>query len=148
MLRDLERTVEEAEVFGVPVVAIVYPRRLDPNTGLDDNYLTLRENEPAEHGALVAACVRAGSELGANVVKTVYTGNQGTFAAAVASGLGVPVVMAGGPPTSDADAWARAEAGIGAGASAIAFGRQVFLHEHPGHFVSELRSRVDGRSAT
>jgi DhnA family fructose-bisphosphate aldolase class Ia len=148
MLRDLERTVEEAEVFGVPVVAIVYPRRLDPDTGLDDNYLTLRENEPAEYGALVAHCVRAGSELGASVVKTVYTGNENTFAAAVASGLGVPVVMAGGPPTSDGDAWARAEAGIGAGASAVAFGRQVFLHKNPLHFVSELRSRMDGRAAT
>ena len=74
-----------------------------------------------------------GSErsLGADIIKTNYTGDQDSFARVVES-CPVPVVIAGGPRVeSELDLLSMVEGAIGAGARGVAIGRNVFQHENP-----------------
>jgi DhnA family fructose-bisphosphate aldolase class Ia len=146
MLRRLGKAIEAADRFGLPVIVISYPRGQDLKSKGDDNYLTLRDNDPEAYMRLVRHSVRLGVELGASVVKTVYTEHEETFAAVVDAALGVPVIMAGGPKSSDEDAWARAEGALRAGAAGVAFGRQVFLNSDPTKFLDGLRRIVDAEN--
>jgi DhnA family fructose-bisphosphate aldolase class Ia len=81
----------------------------------------------------VAGAARAAAELGAHVVKTsIPTPPAGIAAAA---GCGLPILLAGGEPAPDPEAYL---AGIGealaAGASGVAVGRNVWGRPDPaGH---------------
>lgn len=141
MLELLGRVVDEADVVGLPVMAIAYPRRAAAEG--DDNYDDMRERSPELFADLVAHAVRVAVEIGASVVKTVYTGDPESFARVVVASCGVPVFVAGGPPSDDETAISKATDAIRAGAAGVAYGRQVFMHEHPVDFVSRLRRAVD-----
>jgi DhnA family fructose-bisphosphate aldolase class Ia len=79
----------------------------------------------------VAHAARVGAELGADIVKTNYTGEQNDFARVVES-CPVPLVIAGGPRVeSEADLLGMVEGAIAAGARGVAIGRNVFQHENP-----------------
>ena len=79
----------------------------------------------------IAHAARVGAELGADIVKTNYTGDQDSFARVVES-CPVPVVIAGGPRVeSELDLLAMVEGAISAGARGVAIGRNVFQHENP-----------------
>ncbi len=69
-------------LFGIPLLAMMYPR--GPKI----------QNEHAPE--VVAHAARIGAELGADIIKTNYTGNIDTFKTVVES-CPVPVVIAGGP---------------------------------------------------
>jgi fructose-bisphosphate aldolase/2-amino-3,7-dideoxy-D-threo-hept-6-ulosonate synthase len=80
---------ERCDFWGMPLIAMMYPRGkaiLNPN-----------DVEVVAHAA------RAGAELGADIVKTNYTGDIDSFRRVV-EGCPVPVVIAGGPKT-----WPSAE---------------------------------------
>ena len=73
MLRTLSTVIRRAEALGVPVLAIMYPRR--EATAGDDNYQRLRQSEPDRYLGLVVHAARVAMELGADVIKTQYTGS-------------------------------------------------------------------------
>jgi DhnA family fructose-bisphosphate aldolase class Ia len=137
MLRDFSLVIDQAERLGMPVLAIAYPRRqLD---GSDDNYLALLRDRPDEYTQLVSHAVRVAVELGADIVKTVYTGSADTFADVVTAACGVPVIVAGGPVCPDAEAVSKAAAALSAGAWGVAYGRQIFMHRDPPAMARRLR---------
>jgi predicted phospho-2-dehydro-3-deoxyheptonate aldolase len=82
MLQILGNVAAECERMQIPLLAMMYPRGKNVKEKLDPEAI-----------ALVA---RVGGELGADIVKTVYTGNVDTFKEVV-KGCPVPVVIAGGP---------------------------------------------------
>lgn len=143
MLERLGRSVEAADRLGLPVVAISYPRGLNPTSLRDDNHEALRDEDPEAFAKLVRHAVRVAVEIGVSAVKTVYTEDEETFASVVDAALGAPIIMAGGPVTSDDDARRRAAGAIRAGAAGVAFGRQVFLNNEPRAFLGDLRTTVD-----
>lgn len=116
-LRKLGNVAERCELWGMPLLAMMYPRGdkiVDPN-GVD----------------VVALAARAGAELGADVIKTNYTGDPDTFREVVA-GCPVPVVVAGGPKTeTDEEFLEMIRGAIDAGGRGVAIGRNVFQHEDP-----------------
>ena len=140
MLRTLSTVVRKAETFGMPVVAIMYPRR--EGDGGDDNYQELRKAEPDRYSQLVAHAARIGMELGADVIKTQYTGSPETFERVVEATRPVPIVIAGGPLCSELDALSAAREAIAAGASGASFGRNVFERDDPAHMLRLLHSAV------
>ncbi len=74
---------------------------------------------------------RAGAELGADIIKTNYTGDPDTFRHVV-EGCPVPVVIAGGPKTeTDLEFLQMIEGAIEAGARGVDIGRNVFQAEDP-----------------
>lgn len=141
MLQALGRVVDQAEAAGMPIMVIAYPRRAV--AAGDDNYAELRANRPAAYAGLVRHVVRVAVEIGASVVKTVYTGTEESFAEVIAAACGVPVLMAGGRPVDDDQAINNAIGAVRAGAVGVAFGRQVFMNSQPIGFLTRLRESLD-----
>ncbi len=127
MLRDLGETARIATEWGMPLLAMMYPR----GEKIKNEY----DPEIIKHVA------RLGSELGADIVKCSYTGDPETFREVVA-GCAVPVVIAGGPKmSSDQDILAMVRDAVDAGAAGISIGRNIFQHKNPQVMTSTL-SRV------
>jgi fructose-bisphosphate aldolase/2-amino-3,7-dideoxy-D-threo-hept-6-ulosonate synthase len=75
--------------------------------------------------------VRLCAELGADIVKTNWPGDQGSFARCVEAASGVPVVLAGGSRLDDAELLHRMEQAMEAGAIGCSVGRNIFMHPRP-----------------
>ena len=140
MLATLRSVLRRSEALGLPVLAIMYPRREgEPD---DDNYQDLKHANPPRYTQLVAHAARIGMELGADVIKTPYTGSPETFATVVDAIRPVPVVIAGGPLCSEAQALSDARGAVAAGAHGVSFGRNVFDREDPARMLQLLHSAV------
>jgi DhnA family fructose-bisphosphate aldolase class Ia len=70
------------------------------------------------------------AELGADIVKTNWSGNADSFARIVEA-AGVPVVVAGGSQVTEAELLLRLEQAMAAGAIGCSVGRNIFQHDRP-----------------
>lgn len=128
MLAFLGSLSEQCDSYGIPLLAMMYPR--GPNVK-DENGV-----EDVSHAA------RIGAELGADVVKTVYTGDVESFRRVI-RGCPVPVVVAGGARMkNDSEVFELAEGSMKAGASGLSFGRNVFQHKNPEVICKALSAMV------
>ena len=128
MLQDAHSIVESAREWGLPLLAMMYPR----GKKISD------ENDPE----VVNIAVRVGAELGADIVKTNYTGDIDSFKYIVRS-VHIPVIIAGGPKMDTAiDLLNLTYDSIQAGGAGVAFGRNVFQSEDPRKLVSALSKIV------
>jgi fructose-bisphosphate aldolase/2-amino-3,7-dideoxy-D-threo-hept-6-ulosonate synthase len=128
MLAKLGRVADECDVYGIPLLAMMYPR--GPKI-------------QSEHAAdVVAHAARLGAELGADIIKTNYTGSIKTFKAVVES-CPVPVIIAGGPKCkTEQEILQTAYESIKAGGAGLSIGRNVFQHENPTLIVKALSAIV------
>jgi fructose-bisphosphate aldolase / 2-amino-3,7-dideoxy-D-threo-hept-6-ulosonate synthase len=128
MLQNLGKVAEECEAFGLPLLAMMYPR--GPKI-------------PNEHAPeLVAHAARIGAELGADIIKTNYTGNIETFKRVV-EGCPVPVVIAGGTKCkSPEDVLQTTSDALKAGAAGLSIGRNVFQCDSPTQITKALSAIV------
>ena len=140
MLKNLGRVVRHSEDLGVPVLAIMYPRK--ERLRGDDNYEDLRNDSPDRYSKLVSHCCRIGMELGADLIKTQYTGYPETFERVVEAVQPLPVMIAGGPSKSEEEMWNNAKGALDAGAKGISFGRNIFNRSQPEKTLAELPSLV------
>lgn len=146
MLSILGAVARDCESFGMPLLAIMYPRT--EATGGDDNYEDLKNSDQRRYAELVAHAARVGVDLGADVIKTKYTGDEETFRAVVDACSPVPVVVAGGSLLPIVEALQMAHQVVSAGGGGISFGRNVFSRTDPRPVVSALKAIVhDGRTA-
>ncbi|HDR14237.1 MAG TPA: fructose-bisphosphate aldolase [Desulfobacteraceae bacterium] len=131
MLRDLGETAHTASQWGVPLLAMIYPR----GKRIKDEY----DPEAVMHAA------RLGAELGADLVKVSYTGSKESFRKVV-EGCHVPIVIAGGARMdNDWEVLSMVDDAIEAGAAGISIGRNVFQHPCPSLMVSALSAIVHDR---
>ena len=117
MLMQMGEVAQKCRYWGMPLVAMMYPR--GPNIK--------NPNDPG----VVNIAARAGAELGADLVKTVYTGDIDSFKSIV-KGCPVPIIIAGGPKMNTKRellqmVWEAMEAG----ATGIAIGRNIFQDPDP-----------------
>jgi predicted phospho-2-dehydro-3-deoxyheptonate aldolase len=134
MLSDLGMIAEECNQWNVPLLAMMYPRGPD----VKDPY----DVDAVKHVA------RIGAELGADMIKTNFTGSKETFRE-VLQGCSVPVVVAGGPKMeSDLEVLKMVEEAINAGAKGISIGRNIFQHNSASAMTRALSQIVlEGRNA-
>jgi predicted phospho-2-dehydro-3-deoxyheptonate aldolase len=124
MLKILGDTASDCRKFQMPLLAMMYPRGKNVKEKLDP-----------EAVALVA---RIGGELGADLVKTLYTGDVDSFKKVV-YGCPVPVVIAGGPKCeSDLEVLEMVKGALEAGAMGVSLGRNAFQHKNPTAMVKAL----------
>ena len=124
MLADLGWVAREARDWGMPLLAMMYPR----GEKIKDEY------DPT----VIAHVARLGAELGADIIKVSYTGSVETFRKVVA-GCPVPVVIAGGPKmSSDRDILEMVKGAIEAGGAGVSIGRNVFQHRDPSRMVGAI----------
>jgi fructose-bisphosphate aldolase/2-amino-3,7-dideoxy-D-threo-hept-6-ulosonate synthase len=116
MLQNLGKTAEECDSFGIPLLAMMYPR--GPRI-------------TNEHSVeVVAHAARIGAELGADIIKTNYTGTIESFKQ-VTESCPVPVLIAGGPKCKSAEEILQTTSNsIKAGGAGLSIGRNVFQFEN------------------
>lgn len=133
MLENLGKVSDECDVYGMPLLAMMYPR----GPKIQD------EHAPDA----VAHAARIGAELGADIIKANYTGSIDSFRT-VTESCPVPVVIAGGPKcktlkeilqtTSDA---------MESGAAGLSIGRNVFQCDNPTLIVKALSAIVHEKAS-
>ena len=131
MLHDASKVVEATRTWGVPLIAMIYPR----GRKIKD------ENDPE----VVNIAVRAGVELGADIVKTNYSGDIDSFKYIVNGVKHIPVIIAGGPKMDTIpDVLQMVYDSIQAGGAGVAFGRNVFQSKDPTKMVRAISKIVHG----
>lgn len=92
--------------------------------------------------AAMAAASRIAFELGADIVKTYYTGSPETFRS-VTSVCPVPCLIAGGVRMDTLEAALDVVHGaMAAGAKGVVFGRNIWQHKEPARVVRAMRAIV------
>jgi len=133
MLRDFGLVARECREWGMPLMVMIYPRGKDIKNGYDVE--------------LLKQCARAGAELGADIIKTSYSGDIDSFREVV-QGAMIPVVIAGGPKmSSDRDLLQMVADSIEAGGKGVSIGRNVFQHRDVAGIVEAI-SDITLRDAT
>ncbi len=130
---DILSTVgRECAALGMPFIAEAeFPTTYATVEALKDQYgfEYLRRN------------VRLCAELGADIVKTNWPGDQDSFGRCVEAASGVPVVLAGGSRLEDAELLHRMGQAMEAGAIGCSVGRNIFMHPRP-QAITRALSRV------
>ena len=94
----------------------------------------------------VKHAARVGAELGADIVKVVYTGSPETFREVV-EGCFVPVVIAGGEKMgNDHEILEMIRGALAAGGAGVSIGRNVFQHKDPVRIVQTISQIVHNGS--
>ena len=124
MLQKLGMVSDKCDEWSVPLVAMMYPR--------GENIKNPHDPEVVAHAA------RIGAEAGADIIKTVYTGNIESFREVIKR-CPVPIVIAGGPKANtDEDILEMCAGAMAAGAKGVTFGRNIFQHKNPPGMVRAL----------
>ncbi|MEW5747861.1 MAG: 2-amino-3,7-dideoxy-D-threo-hept-6-ulosonate synthase [Candidatus Thermoplasmatota archaeon] len=128
MVADFGSVADRCRELGMPLLAMCYPRGKNVKSSFDP--------EAIKH------CARLSAELGADIVKTSYTGSIDTFKEVV-RGTPIPVVIAGGPKMgSDPELLAMVSEAMRAGAKGVSIGRNVFQHDDIAGITRAIRRVV------
>jgi DhnA family fructose-bisphosphate aldolase class Ia len=126
------QVVEETYDLGVPMIGEVFP------VG------GLRERPAEFHDYIMKMC-RIVCELGADAIKTFYTGER---FAEVIQGTPIPVFALGAEKMErEEDALELARKAVNAGARGVVFGRNVLRARDPARFLRGLKDVVQGRAS-
>ena len=124
MLSDFGMVSNKAREWGMPLLAMIYPRGEKITNEYDPKVL--------KHAA------RLGAELGADLVKISYSGSVESFRKVI-EGCRVPVVIAGGEKMeSDREILEMVRGSIDAGGSGVSIGRNIFQHQDPTRMVGAI----------
>ncbi len=116
MLSDIGAVSRSCMEWSIPLLAMAYPR----GPGIKNPF----DVDLVKHSARVA------TELGADLIKTNYTGDPDTFKEVVKGAL-APVVIAGGPKvSSDEELLTMVKESLEAGGRGVSIGRNVFQHHN------------------
>lgn len=138
MLATLGAISRDCRRLGMPLLALAYVRKKGVDG--DENYFSLRDKDPEAYADLVAHACHAVVELGANIVKTQYTGSIASFERVLRSVAPTPVIIAGGPPKEEAVALKLASDALEAGADGLCFGRNTYCRSEIIGFLNHLDS--------
>jgi DhnA family fructose-bisphosphate aldolase class Ia len=130
MIAYLSAIGESCDSLGIPLIAEAeFPNAYASRDTVDTRYGAsyLRRN------------ARLCAELGADIVKVNWSGDQRSFASIVEA-CGRPVVLAGGPVLPDAELLTRMEQARDAGAIGYSVGRNVFEHPRSEPMAAALTS--------
>ncbi|MBD0743119.1 fructose-bisphosphate aldolase [Streptomyces sp. CBMA152] len=126
-LADLGAVADGCRRWGVPLLAMIYPR--GP-----------RITDPHDP-VLLSHVVNVAADLGASLVKTTWSAPMERLADVVES-CPIPVLVAGGPRKGDAALAEFAARAIGAGCAGLAVGRGFFESPTPASVIRTLSAAV------
>ena len=132
MIRILSEVGRESALLGVPLIA---------EAEFPTTYASVEELSERYGFEYLRRSVRLCAELGADIVKTNWPGDEDAFDKLVRAVNGVPVVLAGGSRVEDAELLRRMECAMQAGAIGCSVGRNIFMHRSPAAITRAL-SRV------
>ncbi|WP_048055232.1 class I fructose-bisphosphate aldolase [Pyrococcus sp. NA2] len=129
MMRQFAEIASYAHDLGIPVVQLAYPR----GPHIDEKYGRKEDYRVVMYGA------RAAAEIGADMIKTYWTGSRESFAKVVDAAAGVPVLLSGGAKTENPLEFLKIVwEVIEAGGSGAVVGRNIFQRENPEPMVRAI----------
>jgi fructose-bisphosphate aldolase / 2-amino-3,7-dideoxy-D-threo-hept-6-ulosonate synthase len=130
MIKGLAKVSEICDSLGMPLLAIMYP------WGYENDF----DVEKVKWAARIAA------ELGADIVKTFYTGSKETFKEVVGS-CPIPVLLSGGDFAKAPEDFLKVlKNTIDAGGHGCAVGRNVWQYKNPKLMVNAIKKIVHEKS--
>ncbi len=132
MIRILSEVGRESALLGVPLIA---------EAEFPTTYASVEELTQRYGFEYLRRSVRLCAELGADIVKTNWPGDEEAFGSLVSAVNGIPVVLAGGSRVDDAELLRRMESAMQAGAIGCSVGRNIFMHRSP-EAITRALSRV------
>jgi putative autoinducer-2 (AI-2) aldolase len=120
-ISNLGRLVNEAERYGMPVLAVTAVGR-----------------EMARDARFLGLATRLAAEIGAHFVKTYYCEDFYK----VVEGCPVPIVMAGGKKIPEREALEMTFNAIKEGASGVDMGRNIFQSDNPAGMIKAIKAVV------
>ena len=132
MIQILADVGRECAALGMPFIA---------EAEFPTTYATVEELKQQYGFEYLRRNVRLCAELGADIVKTNWPGDQASFARCVEAANGIPVVLAGGSRLEDPELLDRMEQAIAVGAIGCSVGRNIFMHRRP-EAITRALSRV------
>ena len=129
VLSNLSRVVLDAHKWGLPVTAEALPRGFER---FDDSRTP--EN-------VTFAC-RQSVELGADIVKTVYTGDQESFRNLVESVYAPVVILGGAAKVEERVLLQEIKDALDAGGAGVAMGRNIWGHEDPVRYAAAIAKLI------
>lgn len=140
MLKILGDVSSECHKYGMPLMVIIYPRK-EKDFG-DDNYDELKSNDNERYTRLVSHCARIAFELGADIIKTQYTGTAESFREVIKAAVNKPVLIAGGKFVSEDALYEMVQGAISAGGAGVSIGRNVFNRVNSHEIIKKIKSIV------
>jgi fructose-bisphosphate aldolase/2-amino-3,7-dideoxy-D-threo-hept-6-ulosonate synthase len=122
MIRTLAGVGRECAALGMPLIA---------EAEFPTTYAQVEELKEQYGFEYLRRNVRLCAELGADIVKTNWPGNEDLFGSLVEAAGGIPVVLAGGSRVEDAELLWRMERAMAAGGIGCSVGRNIFMHRSP-----------------
>jgi predicted phospho-2-dehydro-3-deoxyheptonate aldolase len=116
MLQILGDVSRDCRRWGMPLLAMMYPR--------GENI----EDESSVENVKVVA--RIGAELGADIIKTNWTGDVDSFKEVI-KGCPAPIIIAGGEKRGTMGILETTEQAMSVGAKGVAYGRNIFQSKTP-----------------
>jgi DhnA family fructose-bisphosphate aldolase class Ia len=130
--KEVGRTAEvarECERIGIPLIVESLARGQSVSNPGDPKWLNLH--------------TRMAAELGADAVKTDYSGDPESMRSVV-EGCPIPILVLGGSrQASDADALEVVRGTVASGAAGVFFGRNVFQAPNMGSFLQQARDLLE-----
>ena len=123
MMVEAGEVARDCKRFGMPLLMMMYPRG--------------EKVENEKDVKVVKLAARIGAELGADIVKTNYTGSKESFREVV-EGCPVPVVIAGGCKGTDREVLQMIRDAMDVGAGGVAMGRNAFQHKEPKKIIQAV----------
>jgi len=114
-LKNLAKNAAECNKWGLVLGAEMLPRGFEPA-------------EDARTPENIALACRIGAELGADFIKTQYTGDKDTFRSVVEGCYRPILVLGGGKAKTDYELLTMVKEAIEAGASGVVMGRNIWRH--------------------
>jgi fructose-bisphosphate aldolase/2-amino-3,7-dideoxy-D-threo-hept-6-ulosonate synthase len=122
MIEILASVGRECAALGMPFIA---------EAEFPTTYATVEELKQQYGFEYLRRNVRLCAELGADIVKTNWPGDDAGFGRLVEAANGIPVVLAGGSRLEDAELLRRMQSAVEAGAIGCSVGRNIFMHRSP-----------------
>jgi fructose-bisphosphate aldolase / 2-amino-3,7-dideoxy-D-threo-hept-6-ulosonate synthase len=132
MIRTLAGVGRESALLGIPLIA---------EAEFPTTYAAVEELTERYGFEYLRRSVRLCAELGADIVKTNWPGDEDSFGRLVEAVSGIPVVLAGGSRVEDPELLRRMECAMQAGAIGCSVGRNIFMHRSP-EGITRALSRV------
>jgi len=125
MFQEFEKIQRESHSKGLPVIVWIYPR------GKGIKGKSKKE--------LMAYACRVGLEIGADIIKIQYDGNERDLKWAVKSAGKAKVVIAGGMKTNEKDLLRQVKEIMNAGSIGLAIGRNIWQSKEPLKISEKVR---------
>lgn len=128
MLKQFEKIQREAHKENLPVIAWIYPRGKSI------------KGKPKKE--LMAYASRVGLEIGADIIKIVYSGKQKDLEWAVKSAGKTKVVIAGGIKKNEKELLKQTKEILKSGAIGLAIGRNIWQSKDPVKITNKLKKII------